>query len=46
MKLIHSNAWRGAGKLKNSKGKGFLWFTSAQRRVNNKIDIQNENETT
>ena len=40
MKLIHSNAWRGAGKLKNSKGKKFLWFTSAQRRVNNKIDTE------
>ena len=41
MKLIHSNAWRGAGKIKNMKGKRLLWFTSAQRRENNKFDIDN-----
>ena len=39
-KLKHSNAWGGAGKEKNIKLKRFLWFTSAQRRVNNKIDTE------
>lgn len=42
MKLNHSNAWRGAGKLKNSKGKRFLWFTSAQRAWNNKFNKSEE----
>lgn len=37
-KWKHSNADAGAMKLKNSKGKKFLWFTAAQRRWNNNFD--------
>lgn len=37
-KWKHSNAWAGAMKEKNSKGKKFLWFTASQRRVNNNFE--------
>jgi len=40
MKLKHSNAWGGAGKAKNTHMKKFLWFTSAQRRENNKFNLE------
>lgn len=39
-KLRHSNAWQGVGKEKEVKCKRFLWFTSAQRRVNNKFNLE------
>jgi len=36
-KLKHSNAWGGALKNKTLKLKRFLFFTSADRRENNKV---------
>lgn len=44
-KVRNAYAWGGALKHKGAHLKGFLFFTSAQRRANNKFDIQNENET-
>ena len=40
MKLKHSNALSGAGKAKKIHMKKFLWFTSAQRRENNKFNLE------